>query len=94
MVQDPLIIHWIKNLGLRLEELLHLLLSVKKFHCWRWMSCTPTLKKSNQIRVGAAADRNQLHFAGFEVGNASSQVLRKLWNKIAKTNGVEIVCTD
>jgi IS1 family transposase len=43
-------------------------------------------KKANQIRVWTAVDRNRLRFAGFEVGDASSETLRKFWSKIAKKN--------
>jgi IS1 family transposase len=44
--------------------------------------------------VWTAVDRNLLRFAGFKVGDVSSKTFRKFWNKIAKTNDVEMVCTD
>ncbi|MDR3266100.1 MAG: hypothetical protein LBT24_00825 [Tannerella sp.] len=46
------------------------------------------------MRVWTAVDRNRLRFAGFKVGDASSETLRKFWKEITKSNNVEIVCSD
>jgi IS1 family transposase len=50
--------------------------------------------KKRQIKVWAAVDRNRLHFAGFEIGDASLDILRKFWNKMTKTNDLGLVCAD
>jgi IS1 family transposase len=52
------------------------------------------VKKEDKVRIWTTVDRNRLRFAGFEVGDASSETLRKLWNNVAKTSDVKIVCTD
>ncbi|MDR1334906.1 MAG: hypothetical protein LBJ19_01345 [Holosporaceae bacterium] len=46
------------------------------------------------MRVWTAVDRNRLRFARFEVGDASSETLRRFWAKITETNEVKMVCTD
>lgn len=58
------------------------------------MNCLSISKKSNQIRIWTAVDRNRLRFAAFEIGHASSEIFRKFWNKIIKTNDIEMSCTD
>ncbi|MDR1335125.1 MAG: hypothetical protein LBJ19_02545 [Holosporaceae bacterium] len=38
-------------------------------------------------------DRNRLRFAGFEVGDSSSDTFRRLWDKL-KAQTLNFVCTD
>jgi IS1 family transposase len=52
------------------------------------------VKKTNQIRVWTAVDRNRLCFTGFEVGSASTKAFRTFWRKITETKNIEISCTD
>ena len=50
-------------------------------------------KKTNQIRVWTAVDRNRLKFADFVVGEASKEVCKSLLDKLKKCT-IDIICTD
>ncbi|MDR1366140.1 MAG: hypothetical protein LBJ03_03620 [Holosporales bacterium] len=94
-IHDPLIIHWIKKLGVIVENASGNMAKGRKDSSARnERTLYLYSEKTDQISVWTAVDRNRLRFAGFEVGDWSSATLRKLYNKITKANDVELVCAD
>jgi IS1 family transposase len=71
-----------KGIGRKLEEksIIHKRNNVPLFEIGELY--TYVKKRGDKVRIWTAVDRNRLRFAGFEVGDASSETLRKLWNNV------------
>jgi IS1 family transposase len=59
------------------------------------MNYLPILeKKTNQIRIWTAVDRDTGELIDFEIGSADQTTALELFERIYKRHKVEILCTD